>query len=415
MIKKTNQLDFQYDYRVNNELRIISTLQNGRTTVANLSSKLNLSFKSILNIVNELTKNNILRKVTDIKANPGKGRAPNFVELNENLGVTCSIDFSSINIAITLNDLKLKVIDKKVLTNTFFINSKVLDKIIELIKEMLQSKNVNGRKLLEICIACPGLINKNTDKVINSFRYNYQEVPSPSDYFTKEFNVPVHTYNDVKIALLGEMVYGCIPENAQNYIFIHIGNSVGTALAFNGKLYSGSLGFSGEFTNEKLAKINVGVEKNRIHGLHYLGEYLLKKHNLSIQDDKFRVNLAKAQKLFSENNKEFNDALLMLARQNASQIVAYNDFLDLDHIIIDGSINLFIDRYKQYLEESVKEYSNQFRAKLMFSSLNGEATLLGAIYQANRLFFLSYLGKLAKEQTNNKSYNIYESFGDNIK
>lgn len=415
MIKNSTQYDFQYDFRVDSQLKIIKLLQSGEKSINYLKDNLGISFTAVSKVVNQLLEYKILEKAYE-KPSKGKlGRNPVLFKLNTSNELTCSVDFSSMDITITLNDLSGNIVSTRTIPNTLYITLEVLNQTSLFIKEMLASKEAKKRKLMNIVVACPGLINKNNGEVVNSFRYQYKNNPSPSAFFFKEFGAPTYVYNDVKIACIGEKAYGVIPKAALNYCLIHIGNAVGAALVFDGKLYQGQFGFSGEFTNDEKLKESTGVERNRLRGLWYIAEIVEEKNpKSSIIKDKFRIDFDKAEKLFKENNEAFDEGLKALAKQNAQQIIAYNDFLDLEYIIIEGSIVKFEEKYKEYLLENIKKYSNNFRAKLIFSSLEDKASLKGTIFQANRLYFLSKLENIANEQNVNGSYNIFDSFGDNI-
>ena len=66
-----------------------------------------------------------------------------------------------------------------------------------------------------------------------------------------------------------------------------------------------------------------------------------------------------------KNNKEpILKAIDEVARLNAVQLIAYNDFLDLEYIVIEGPVLLFKERFK----ESLLKYINmldkvEFRAR----------------------------------------------------
>lgn len=413
MNKFTNQLNF----RVDNQLKVISILQNGPQSLNYLADKLNVSFTAISKIVNQLIEFDVLRRVNKKSSNIKRGRIPVLVKLNNHVGLTCAIDFSSTTITVSLNEINGKIVASREINDVVFITQETLEKVSELIKEMLAEDKEN-RKLLQICIACPGLISKRDGQIVLSFRFKTDQASNPANYFFNEFNTPTMVYNDVKIACVGEKMYGSIPKEAMNYCLIHIGTSTGAAQIFNGVLYQGKSGFSGELTNFSEEQFPDGhyIEKNWIYGLWNISEYI-DKHDpsISIKIEKFGIDFEKAEKLYEENNPIFLEALEECAKQNALQFIAYNDFLDFEYFIIEGSILKFKDKYKEYLLKYLSAFNRkEFRAKIIFSNLDGLASLKGAIAQATKLYFLNRLEEIANERSGRGTYDISESFGDDL-
>ena len=118
---------------------------------------------------------------------------------------------------------------------------------------------------------------------------------------------------------------------------------------------------------------------------------------------------------YTNNHPTFLKALDEVARLNAIQLIAYNDFLDLEYIIIEGPVLLFKEKFKESLLKYINMYDKvEFRAKVLFSSLNESSSLVGTIYQANSIYFLDKLEELTNKRDPKSSYDISESFGDYI-
>lgn len=411
MIKNANQYNFQYDYRVDSQLKIIQLLQNESHPISYLKDKLGISFTATSNIVNQLIEYGVLVKDEEKTAETKMGRIPLSFKINTALGLTCSIDWSSNQITVSLNDLNGNIVCRRNVKNQIFIGYKELELTASLIKEMLKTEEVGNRELLGICVSCPGLINKKTEEVAVSFRYLYKENPMPSVYFYNEFGVPVHVYNDLKISCLGDMMRGNIPSTANNFCYIYFGASIGSALFLDGKLYQGSSGYSGEFSF-KYSQDNAFLNKNTLIGFQELCNYVRKKDaSLDFEISEFVLDLNKAQKLYDDNNEIFNEALYEMAMQHALQLIAYNDFLDFDCFFITGDINRFKDRYQEYLMENINKFTKLFKPKVYFIN-QCDNSLSGTIYMANRHFFLKKLESIANSNSANASYDIYDSFGD---
>lgn len=406
----------QYNFRVDNQIKLINLLKNGQQSINYLADKLNLSFTAVSKIVEQLISYDVLKKVNIKNQAKKRGRLPVLVKINTSVGVTCSVDLSSTDLIVSLNSLTEKVIVSKKIPNVLFVTEDTLKTISEVINELLKAPEVEKRPLLGICIASPGVINKDTEQLHLAFRLQSLVSTPVTTYFFNKFNVPVHMYNDVKTACIGEMVYGSIPQNAKNYVFIHVGGSVGAAMVFGGKLYQGKSGYSGEFTNY-IEEAGGATARNRILGFWAIEDYI-QKHDPNTAIDPHGDSTANLEILVREyknNNPVVLEAIDMLAKQNAIQFIAYNDFLDLEYIVIEGSVSLLKEKYQESLIKYINELDlAPFDAKILFSSLNGKATHIGSIYCATRNYFLQRLEEITIDRSSTGNYDISEAFSDTI-
>lgn len=401
----------QFNFRVDNQLKFINLLRKGPQSINFLAEQSDISFTAANKIVDQLVSFNVLQKHSLKPSEKKRGRIPALVNINLNLGVTCAIDLSSQNLVITLNELNGNIISKQIIYNIQFVEENTLPFIVKAIKDMLNLKETKNRPLLGICIAVPGMVAKSTGEIENSFRIKAASTISLSNYFFNEFGVKTSIYNDVKISCLGETVDGCIPKGARNYLYVHLGNGCGAALVIDKKIYQGKNGFAGELTNVKGEAIN-----NRLYGLRNI--CLLAKQfdqSVSYEDDASLINIAQMVDDYKNQRDPILKAVDEVAKLNAIQLIAYNDFLDLEYIIIEGPVLLF----KEYFKQSLLKYINmldkvEFRSKILFSSLNEHSSLVGTIYQANSIYFLDKLEEITNKRDPKGTYDISETFGDYI-
>ena len=401
----------QFNLRVENQLKFINLLRHGPQSINYLADQTNISFTASNKIVDQLESFGVLNKESLKPSEKKRGRTPSLVSINTSVGVTCAIDFSSQDLIITINDLVGNAIVKRVLSDVSFIEEKTLSQVVKEIKQMLSLKEIQKRPLLGICIASPGMISKNTGEIEESFRVKAASTISLSNYFFNEFGVKTNIYNDVKISCLGETIEGCIPKEARNYLYVHLGNGCGTALVVDKKVYQGKNGFSGELSNIKDNPTN-----NRLYGLRSIA---LKAEEIdstiSYLGKDLVVNVKKLVEEYKKENPVLLKAIDETAKADAIQLIAYNDLLDLEYIVIEGPVLLFKEYFKESLLKYIKQYDNvEFRAKIIFSSLNENSTLSGTIYQANSIYFLSKLEEITSMRDPTGNYDISDSFGDYI-
>ena len=401
----------QFSFRVDNQIKFINLLRHGPQSINYLAEKADISFTAANKIVEQLASFGILNKHNLKPSERKRGRIPSLVSINTSVGVTCAIDLSSQDLLITINDLTGQIIVKRTISDAPFVEEKELNQISKAIKELLLEKEVKNRPLLSICIASPGMISKNTGEIEESFRIKAASTISLANYFFNEFGVKTNIYNDVKISCLGETIEGCVPKGTKNYLYVHLGNGCGTALVIDKKIYQGKNGFSGELSN-----IEGNTSNNRLFGLRSIclqAEQI--DPSLKYADSSLVINVEKMKDDYKNNNPTLLKAIDDVARMNAIQLIAYNDFLDLEYIIIEGPVLLFKDAFKESLLKYIRMYDKvEFRAKVLFSSLNESSSLVGTIYQANSIYFLDKLEEITNKRDPKGSYDISEAFGDYI-
>lgn len=407
----------QYNFRVSNQIKVISALRSGPLSLNDLADKLNVSFTAISKIVDQLVEADIVKKVTKKTKNIKRGRIPTYVKRNTSVGVICAIDLGGKDLIVAICDLNNKILKKQIFSDVGLIIDKNLEEIAEAIREMLKAPEIDNRPLLGICISSPGMVKKDSGEFGVAYRVQSSKNSSPATYFFNEFNVPTHLYNDVKIAMVGERIFGCIPSDAKDYMFLHIGGACGVSFSFNGKLYQGKNGFCGELTTYKDEEREPFMYQNQLASIHQVAQYAQAIDPtldiippMDARPDKVRI-----AKLFHEGNEAVVKAVEMNAKINARQIIAYNDMLDLEYIVIEGDILKYGEQYKEWLLKYINAYSvNPFRAKILFSSLEEPTSLLGAIYQASNIYYLNRLEEITNQRNPNGNYDISETFGRNI-
>lgn len=405
----------QINFRVDNQLKLLYELRNGPVSLNDLAEKLNVSFTAIVKIVDQLIKENVLLFTKKQKTNR-KGRKPSFVKINTKVGVTCAIDLSSSHVIVAISDLRNRVLIQKEVNTGFFIVENDLNKIVEAIKELLKAPEIEGRSLLSICVAAPGLINKNTGEFANSYKLNDLKKIPLGNFFFNHLGVKTYVYNDVKIGLVGERMFGCIPSSASNYMFVHLGDGCSVALTFDGKLYQGANGYSGELSSFKNNDyFNLNYTNNHLEDLSHVSSRIRKNHpEYELTSGDFATDVDKLVSLFNDGDKVVVDEIASNAKRNAMQIIAYNDVLDLEYIIISGTVLKIGEQYKQLFLNSINDLIERpLRAKILFSQLENPA-LLGAIYQASNTYFLNKLEAITNEKSSASEYDISEAFGNNI-
>lgn len=119
------------------------------------------------------------------------------------------------------------------------------DRLVPQIGEIVSELRGVNPNVGAVGIAIPGLVNRQTDRVISS-----RDLPSSvrddlHEELTKATGVRVEIENDANAAAYGEFTVGA-GRGSRDMFYITIGEGIGGALVLEGKLWTGASGFAGE-------------------------------------------------------------------------------------------------------------------------------------------------------------------------
>lgn len=119
------------------------------------------------------------------------------------------------------------------------------DRLVPKIAEVVQELRSAHPEIAAIGVAIPGLVNRQTDRVIAS-----RDLPSTvRDELHSEFmdatGLRVEIENDANAAAYGEYIVGA-GRGSRDMFYVTIGDGIGGAIILDGKLWAGASGFAGE-------------------------------------------------------------------------------------------------------------------------------------------------------------------------
>jgi len=94
-------------------------------------------------------------------------------------------------------------------------------------------------------IAIPGLVNRQTDRVITSRYFRSPELGNLHAEFKQAIGLRVEIENDANAGAYGEYKVGA-GSGSRDMFYMMIGEGIGGAIILDGKLWTGSSGFAGE-------------------------------------------------------------------------------------------------------------------------------------------------------------------------
>jgi glucokinase len=99
--------------------------------------------------------------------------------------------------------------------------------------------------VVAIGVAIPGLVNRQTDRVVDSRYLPSTMVEDLHGGLTRTTGLRVEIENDANAAAYGEFKAGA-GRGSRNLFYMTIGNGIGGAIILDGKLWTGASGFAGE-------------------------------------------------------------------------------------------------------------------------------------------------------------------------
>ncbi len=119
------------------------------------------------------------------------------------------------------------------------------DRLVEQVNEVVQQLRAGNSGIEAVGIAIPGLVNRQTDRVVAS-----RDLPSlvREDLHSELLKITgmrVELENDANAAAYGEYKVGA-GRGSRDIFYITIGEGIGGAIILDGKLWTGTSGFAGE-------------------------------------------------------------------------------------------------------------------------------------------------------------------------
>lgn len=231
--------------RATNQGAILKTiLLSGPKTRLELAAALNLTAMSISYITSDLLEKGILTELSaDTKNNtPGRHSAQLALVPRKITAIGVSISRNTVN--CTLADLSGKVMyNNKIaltdLTTQDFL-TKLIIKNVQLILDQFPDAHILG-----IGISAVGIVDSRKGTVCETTDF-FGICDWPIGNILKDhFQIPTYIVEDMKSSALAESYYG-IAKNYSDFVYLGVTRGIGVGVIYNGKLFEGHSGFSGE-------------------------------------------------------------------------------------------------------------------------------------------------------------------------
>ena len=372
------------------------------STLPDLAKELKVSVPTITKFIGEMTDKGYI--ISYGKQETNEGRPPTLYGLNPKSGYFIGVDLKQSTINLAVMNFVGEIFGSRMgipckLENT----PEGLDRICNEIQTFIEQLDIEKDKILNIGINISGRVNPESGYSYSWF--NFEERPL-SDVLSERMDYPVSIDNDSRAMTYGEMTQGVV-KGEKDVIFINLSWGLGCGLIFNGELYSGKSGFSGEFghfsvfDNEKICNCGKkGCLETEVSGL-ALHSNLLNAVQLEgkesilsekIKEDPTSVTLTD---IIDATNKE--DFLCIELIEEIGQklgryLAALINLLNPELVVIGGELAQTEDYILQPIRGAVRKYSLNLVNKdtaVVLSKLQDKAGIVGACMLARYKMFKS--------------------------
>jgi len=373
-------------------------IQNGSSTITELSKDIDLSIPTVTKLINEMCEEEYIDDYGKLETNGG--RYPSLYGLNPESGYFVGVDIKQFTINIGLINFKGEIVALSMgipfkLENT----PDALNLLCRIITEFIDAQSVDKTKIMNVNINISGRVNPESGYSYSIF---YFEERPLTDIISEKIGYMVSIDNDTRAMTYGEYIAGCVT-NEKNIIYVNISWGLAIGIIIDGKIYKGKSGFSGEFghvnayDNEIICHCGKkGCLETEASGraLHrkllelvqngastFLSEKINKNENITLED------------IIEYVNKE--DVLCIdlvegIGRQLGKHIAGLINLFNPDMVIIGGTVSLTDEYITQPIKTAVRKYSLNLVNKdsvITTSKLKEKAGVIGACMLARSRVF----------------------------
>lgn len=276
--------------------------------------------------------------------------------------INIGIDIGGRHIGMALIDEKGKVHNKVIVD---YPNDKSAKYILSQINDYVKKYEDRAKA---IGIGVPGIIKNN--KIAYTCNLSIED-----PYFVKKIhtNLPVYLANDALCAMLAE--YKVIDDcKYENYALVTIGTGIGAGFIFNGKIYEGRNGYSGEVGHMVIKKDGIQCNCGRKGCFE---KYASVSRLLEISKSKSLGEFFGKVEKDASLAKVFDSYLDDLA-DGIANVIMINDF---DMLVIGGSLAWFGKNFYYVLRAKIASRlfnRNEKDVRIKFAKLGNDAGLIGA-------------------------------------
>ncbi len=219
-------------------LSLIAT--SGELSRPDLVRLTGLTKMTITNIVSELMEQNLVEERRSETATIGRSAA--ILDIAAGAPKAVGLYLSRESLSVILTDLRLRVLFYRSVPLSEETPESLGDKLCTLAGEAVGQ---TGSPLLGIGISSIGPLDRDGRRLLSPPNFFDIGDFSLAERLEEQYALPVLVQNDMDAAALAEKLYGR-GRWLDNFLYLGLANGIGAGIVIDGRLYTGSRGFSGE-------------------------------------------------------------------------------------------------------------------------------------------------------------------------
>ncbi|MBN1465575.1 ROK family protein [candidate division KSB1 bacterium] len=262
------------------------------------------------------------------------GRPPTLWEICGHHGYAIGIQLEMNEIRAVLVNLKSQIIaEQQVATDRFASIHDIEEQIIIVIKDILQSKNIDRQQLLGIGIGVSGLVDVTRGIILRTSLLRHASPIPLRESLQKHYDIPIYIENDANAAALAEKWFGA-RKKTDHFVFVLVVVDkdvfgIGFGLVLKHDIYRGANMLAGEATPYDLNIKKILRDQCGFRDAHFING----QSKIDLDD----VHLSDLIAAIDENPvaKDFFDSVGKII---ADELTAVINLLDPQMIVIGGEI-----------------------------------------------------------------------------
>ncbi len=192
----------------------------------------------------------LLREQLVCETGPGNstgGRPPTLLSVNPELGVLVGLHIGTVNVRVAVTDLTGRTLAyEKVASRSEAGPEVVIPHLIALVEQTMERAGAGRERLRGIGIGISGVLDRASGTTLFWPKVpQWVNVPVKR-IFAEHFRTFVEVEDSPRTMALAERRFGA-GSGVDEFLYVMIGAGTGSALFLDGRLYTGSDGFAGEF------------------------------------------------------------------------------------------------------------------------------------------------------------------------
>lgn len=341
----------KYLLHKNNVLKTI--YQNENISRKNLHDLLDLRFATITNITKELIEEGLIEEVGREKNIKGRPHTLLRIVPNSRFFVGCELEPENI-LSVILN-FKGEILFKEEIDFEKSIEKEeILNKIVNLIKNLITKSRVEKNKIFGIGFVDPGIIDiEKGISIFSTILPQWKEV-NTKKYIEENIGIKTFIIGTSQAKVLSERFFGEGKEK-DDFIFVEFGEGIGCGIMSKGRIVHGVGGVAGEFGHiqfpERKEICNCG-KKGCLEAIASIPSIEKKVKEITGKD----LKIKEINEEFKKGNERIKKILEEIFELFAISISNLINLLNPGLIILDKNFLLFKNSLDELLIENIKKH-----------------------------------------------------------